>query len=387
MLQNDNILVLIQLVGGNDSLSAIVPLDSFDNLIKHRENILIPQSKLLKTGAMGFHPSMEGLFNLYKEGEMCAVNNVGYPSPNRSHFRSMDIWNSGSPSNEQWNTGWLGRLLDIYHQHFPDKYPNLHFPDPLAITVGNIVSDTCQGQFHNFSHVVDNLETFTEINKCKIAPVSNTNYNQLMEFLDSTITLTNSYAKQIEVAAGKGKNLVDYPNKNNLAQELKTVAKLISGGLGTKIYVLSLGGFDTHAYQTSKNDPTLGMHAIFLKILSEAVSIFIKDLKLLNCFENVSVMTYSEFGRQIKSNSAFGTDHGDATSIYLFGNKLKSQMIGNLPQIKNEVEKQSGLDIEIDFRHLYSSLLHEWFSVPQEKTLGLFNIEHKQYELFKMKTA
>ncbi|MCC6369681.1 MAG: hypothetical protein IT236_01615, partial [Bacteroidia bacterium] len=251
MTENDNILVLIQLVGGNDSLNTLVPLESYDNLVKHRQNILIPQNKLLISNTIGFHPATQGLYNLFKEGEMCAVNNIGYPLPNRSHFRSMDIWNSGSPSGEQWNTGWLGRLLDLFHAEFPANYPNQNFPDPLAITIGNIASDTCQGKFHNFSHVVDSLDTFIELDKCAVGTIKNKQYADLSGYINSTITLTNSYTKQIELAASKGKSLAIYPQNNQLAQELKIAAKLISGGLNTKIYVLSLGGFDTHAYQTS----------------------------------------------------------------------------------------------------------------------------------------
>ncbi|MCC6373048.1 MAG: DUF1501 domain-containing protein, partial [Bacteroidia bacterium] len=130
------------------------------------------------------------------------------------------------------------------------------------------------------------------------------------------------------------------------------------------------------------SDPTQGMHSIFLKILSDAIEAFVKDLKLLKLFDKVSIMTYSEFGRQIKSNSAFGTDHGDATSIYLFGNKLKNSLLGNLPQIKAEVEKQSGLDMQIDFRNYYGSLLRELFNLPEQKIEALFNLPYKHYPIF-----
>lgn len=383
MVNDNNILVLIQLVGGNDSLNTIVPLNSYPELYTHRQNILIPEKDLLKPNAnIGFHPATKELFNLFKSGEMCTVNNIGYPLPNRSHFRSMDIWNSGSPSNEQWSTGWLGRFLDMYHKNYPEGYPNDLFPDPLAITVGNIVSDTCQGQFHNFSHVVDNLNFFTEINHCSIGTIENKHYSELLNYLNSSIGLANLYTEQIEKAAAKGKSLVQYPDNNNLAQELKIVAKLISGGLNSKIYVLSLGGFDTHAYQVSKNNPSEGMHALFLKQFSDAVGCFIKDLKALNYFNKVCVMSYSEFGRQIKSNSAFGSDHGDATSIYLFGNNLKNQSIGKTPIIQKEVEKQQGLDMEIDFRDFYASLLNDWFDTPMDKMNQLFKVKINKHNIF-----
>ena len=167
-----------------------------------------------------------------------------------------------------------------------------------------------------------------------------------------------------------------------MAQELKIVAKLISGGLNSKIYVLSLGGFDTHAYQVAKDNPAEGMHSLFLKQFSEAVETFVKDLKALKCYNNVSILTYSEFGRQIKSNSAFGTDHGDATAIYLFGSKIKNQVLGKLPCIAKEVEKQQGLDMEIDFRNFYGSLLNEWFDVPLSKMDELFKIKTNKLDIF-----
>ena len=383
MVGNDNILVLIQLVGGNDSLNTIIPLHCYEELITHRKNILIPEKRVLTSdSSLGFHPAVKGLHNLFSAGEMSIINNVGYPLPNRSHFRSMDIWNSGSPSNEQWSTGWLGRLLDMYHTSYPDGYPSDIFPDPLAISIGNIVSDTCQGKFNNYSHVVDNLNSFMEIDKCLIGAIENKQYVNLLDYLNSTIGLANLYAKQIEKAAAKGRSLVKYPDENTLAQELKIVAKLISGGLNSKIYVLSLGGFDTHAYQVAKESPTEGMHALFLKQFSDAVETFIKDLKALKCYDNVSILSYSEFGRQIKSNSAFGTDHGDATAIYLFGNKIKHSVIGTSPTIAREIEEQKGLDMEIDFRNFYGSLLNEWFNVPIANASEIFKITINKMDIF-----
>jgi len=382
MLNNDNILVLIQLVGGNDSLSTVTPLDSYSQLAAHRENVLIPENKLLTVGSLGFHPAVAGIYDLYKQGQAAIVNNVGYPLPNRSHFRSMDIWNSGSPSNEQWSTGWLGRLLDLYHPTYPVSYPNAQFADPLAITVGNIVSDTCQGALHNFSHVVDSSATFAEIDKCRIGAVPNKAYGDLVGYLNDTISLANSYTTQVQKAFEAGHSLAQYPHNNQLAQELKITAKLISGGLQTKIYVLSLGGFDTHAYQVGKTSPLDGMHNYLLQALSEALSAFVKDLKKLHCFDKVSIMTYSEFGRQICSNSAMGTDHGDATSLFVIGNKLKAQQIGKTPTISIEVDRQKGLDMEIDFRDLYSSVLSQWFAVPAATMEPLFKKKAEIYAIF-----
>ena len=383
MLEIDNILVLIQLIGGNDSLNTIVPLNSYDELYRHRENIIIPEKELLKTNSnIGFHPATNELFKLFMSGQMSVVNKIGYPLPNRSHFRSMDIWNSGSPSNEQWSTGWIGRFLDLNHKNYPMGYPNNIYPDPLAVTVGNIVSDTCQGGFSNYSHVVDNINSFIEINKCNIGTIDNKNYSDLLKYLNSSIGLANIYSKQIEKAASKGNSLVSYPDRNKLAQELKIVAKLISGGLNSKIYILSMGGFDTHAYQVTENNSSKGMHSLLLKQFSDAVGCFINDLKLLNYYKNVSILSYSEFGRQIKSNSSFGSDHGDATSIYLFGDNCKNQFIGKTPDIIKNIEKQQGLEMEIDFRDFYASMLHEWFSVPLEKTTQIFKKNILSYKIF-----
>lgn len=357
----EKILVLIQLIGGNDGLNTIIPLNSYDNLIKFRKQILIPEKEWIHSNNnIAFHPSASFLNSLFNENQLSIVNNVGYDSQNRSHFRSMDIWNSGSPANEQWPSGWLGRFLDIYHNTFPTDYPTLKYPDPLAVSLGNIVSDTCQGKLNNFSYVVDNLSNFSKIENCDVYPIENMSFLNTLTFLNSSINLTNQYTKRIELAATKGSNIVSYPD-NTFAQELKVVSKLISGGLKTRIYVLNLGGFDTHAYQADPSDPKTGMHAFHLKTLTDGLNAFVEDLKKLKNFNKTTIMTYSEFGRQIISNSAYGTDHGDAAPCFIISENIQNSLIGDLPKIPSEIEAHQGVDMKIDFRDVYSSVLKKVF--------------------------
>jgi uncharacterized protein (DUF1501 family) len=162
--ETDKVLVLIQLNGGNDGLNTILPLDQYDNLANVRSNIIIPEGSALPIDDVtAFHPNMTGLRDLYLDGKMEIVQSVGYPNQNRSHFRSTDIWTSGSPADEAWNTGWLGRWMDGDHPTFPDAYPNPDFPDPLALTVGSLVSTTCQGSAANFSLAIEDPFSLSQL--------------------------------------------------------------------------------------------------------------------------------------------------------------------------------------------------------------------------------
>ncbi|MFN8295432.1 MAG: DUF1501 domain-containing protein [Chitinophagales bacterium] len=368
---NDNILVIIQLIGGNDSLNTIIPLDMYDHLMKHRSNIMIEEKRTLKINDFNaFHPKLEKIYELSKNGQFCCIQNVGYPNQNRSHFRSMDIWNTASDSNVMLSSGWIGRYLDIFHPKYPVGYPNKKFPTPLVMTVGDLVADTCQGINTNFSYVMNHLNSIELLEEYSVNELAK---DQKMKaqllFYNDVIKLTNGYSEVIKQAQQKGKNSVDYPDDNILAQQLKLVAKLISGGLGTKIYTLTLGGFDTHLSQTTE-ETTEGIHATLLKTLSEAVYAFQMDLNKLGLSERILTMTYTEFGRQIASNASRGTDHGCAGSMYFFSNHFKNSIIGKNPIIEDELEKQAALDMEYDFRDVFATILNKWFKADND------NIDH-----------
>lgn len=370
--ESDKILVLIQLFGGNDGLNSFIPLDQYDQLQKHRSNILIKENKILKiSDDNGFHPKLSEFQKLYNNGKLCCIQNVGYPNQNRSHFRSMDIWNSGSPADIMWSSGWLGRFLDKKHDKYPSNYPTADYPDPLAITIGNIVADTCQGKLNNFSFAINKFEETELLFEHDTSANLNKQYINELLFLNSTIKLTNKYTEKVLIAANRGNNLNNYKDDNKLAQQLKMVSKLISGGLNTKIYNLILGGFDTHAYQTME-ETDIGFHATQLETLSKAVGAFQEDLVKLNLAERVLTVTYSEFGRQIASNASKGTDHGSAAPIFVFGNHFKNQIIGNNPIIKDEIEAQAGVNLEYDFRDVYATILNKWFNIDVIEIESIF---------------
>ncbi|MCO6484888.1 MAG: DUF1501 domain-containing protein [Saprospiraceae bacterium] len=370
---SDRILVLIQLNGGNDGLNMVLPLDQYSQLFTARENILIPESSALQLSAeTGLHPAMTHLKEVFDEGRLCLVQNVGYPDQNRSHFRSTDIWQTASAANQVLSTGWAGRFFDQYVPDYPNGYPNGSYPDPFAITIGSIISETCQGVVANYSLALQDpsgLSPLLEDDEVNTDPTQC--YGKELAFVRTSILQTNAYGEVITQAAEKGANLVDYPADNRLAQQLKTIALLISGGLKTRIYVASLGGFDTHANQVDATDTTTGGHANLLRTLSEAIAVFQTDLVLQQLDKRVVGMTYSEFGRRIRSNGANGTDHGSAAPLFVFGSCVNPTIIGDNPIINEEVDPQEGVAMQHDFRSVYGSLLHQWLEVPKEDVEGI----------------
>lgn len=368
----DKVLVLIRLNGGNDGLNSVIPMDYYSNLVKQRSNILIPENKLIQISPKNaFHPSMNGMANLFQQGKLSVIQNVGYPEQNRSHFRSTDIWTSGS-LDPATTTGWLGRKLDSENPGFPDGYPNETQKDPFAISMGYEVSATCQGLLGNFSHTVNNPNDALNVSLSSAAN-DGTYYGSHMEFLSTMIAQTNKYGSRVLEAAQKGKNLsVKYDPTNNLATQLKYVAQMISGGLETSIYVVNIAGFDTHDSQVSITDTTLGNHANLLKTVSDAIEAFQDDVVLLGLEKRVAGMTFSEFGRQIASNASYGTDHGDAAPLFLFGSCLEAPIYGSNPVISDQIVDQDGVPMQVDFRDVYASILRDWFEVDPIEIQKMF---------------
>ena len=361
--ESDRVLVLVQLNGGNDGLNTLIPMDQYSKLYDARRQVIIPESKILGIDHdLGFHPNMDGIRDLYQDGKVSIVQSVGYPNQNRSHFRSMEIWTTGSPSEEFWNTGWAGRYLDNIYPGFPDNYPNEDHPDPFAISMGYLVSDTCQGKAANFSLALTDPFGLRPLSESDPIGMDETLYGKELSFLQSTIAQTNSYGIRITDAAESGNNMVDYPD-THLAEQLKNVALLISGGMKTRIYTVSLGGFDTHAQQVQGGDPTQGKHAELLQTLSEAIHAFQEDIRQLGLEDRVMGMTFSEFGRQIRANGSLGTDHGTAAPLFLFGSCVNSQILGDNPEIPSNVQSQEGVPMQYDFRDVYGSVLADWFGM------------------------
>ena len=374
---SDRVLVLIQLNGGNDGLATIIPTDQQDNLAFVRPNIYIPQNKILNiTDTIGLHPSMQGVKSLYEDAKIKIIRDVGYPDGNRSHFRSKDIWHSGSNSNEYLSTGWMGRYFENRVDNYPDAYPNEDNPHPFAITVGSNVTETCEGLSGNFSMAVVNPGRLKELYE----PLDNTTASGCVKdnlnFLSKSITQTNEYSLSIKQVYDSGNNKsTKYDDENVLAQKLKNVARLIAGGIKSKVFVVSLGGFDTHSSQTSSSDSTTGTHAELLATLSEAIVAFQDDVQQLGVDKRILGMTYSEFGRRIKSNSSYGTDHGTAAPLIMFGSCVDAGVTGNSFAIDRNISNAAGIPMQYDFRSVYGSALVDWFGVSEGEVNTLFDFD------------
>ncbi|MEM6348207.1 MAG: DUF1501 domain-containing protein [Bacteroidota bacterium] len=370
----DRVLVLIQLNGGNDGLNTVIPIDQYSTLSTARSNILIPETQALNlTNETALHPSMAPIKGLYDNAKVGIIQSVGYPDPNFSHFRSTDIWTSGSPATETWETGWLGRVLDMDHPNYPDGYPNNSFPDPLAVTIGSIVSTTCQGMSTNLGMAINDPAAFQQLLSGGTAPAPNTPYGDELTYLRQTMNSTNQYLSVIQNADSNGNNLSNLydTNPSRLAEQLKIVARLISGGLQTKIYIVSMGGYDTHANQADPTNPVTGIHANLLHELATAAEAFQDDIQQLGIADRVLGMTFSEFGRRIASNDSDGTDHGAAAPLFLIGNQVNPQIMGTNPIIPAVVDPKDSLPMQYDFRSVYGSVLMDWFCIPEATVKNL----------------
>jgi len=384
---NDKVLVLIQLQGGNDGLHTLIPLDQYDKLAAVRNDIILPRSSILEiSDNNGFHPSMTGFKEIWEKDMMAIVQSAGYPNQNRSHFRSTDIWNSGSSANEFISSGWLGRFFDLDHVGFPSGYPNNEFPHPLAITVGSGVNETCQGVGANYSMaLVDPFNPGTVDSGLEGDTPENC-FGSEVGFVRDIAKQTNAYSEEIITAANLGNNLsakYDEIAGNQLAAKMAIIARLISGGLKTRVYVVQLGTFDTHGNQVNDNDKTQGKHADLLKELSDALSAFLDDLELLNVDKQVIAMTYSEFGRRIRSNASLGTDHGTAAPMFIFGSCLQNGILGENPEIDTQVGDSEGLPMQYDFRDVYGTVLSDWLGIDEDSVRSILFDEFNPLPLIK----
>lgn len=371
----DRVLVLIQLNGGNDGLNTVIPLDQYSALANARSNILIPQNKVLSlTPATGLHPAMgpdptsgrtQSLYTLFNEGKAAVVQSVGYPNPSFSHFRATDIWLTASDANVVLASGWVGRYLDVEYPGYPLAYPSTAMPDPLAIQIGSVVSSGLQGPSVSMGLAIANPNSTYILPGGPTDPPPNTPAGHELTFLRTVAEQTQQYSASVKGAAGKATNkstLYPTAGQNPLADQLKVVAQLIAGGLKTRIYVVNLGGFDTHSAQVASTGGTeTGYHATLLGKLSLAIAAFQDDIHLLGIEDRVVGMTFSEFGRRIKSNGALGTDHGSAAPLFLFGTNVNGGVIGSNPTLPANALVTDNIPLQFDFRSVYMSVLRDWF--------------------------
>ncbi|MCB0630788.1 MAG: DUF1501 domain-containing protein [Saprospiraceae bacterium] len=379
-VDTDRVLVLIRLDGGNDGLNTVIPLDQYDKLANVRPQVLLPENTVLPLeddNSLGLHPSLAGLHNLYSDGKLKIIQSVGYPNPNFSHFRSTDIWMTGADADEVLNSGWAGRYLYEEFPNFPADFPNETMPDPLSLEIGAALSLTLQGPFAGMGMSVVDPSEFYELVDGVVTPAPDTPAGELLQHVRTVKRQSNAYGQVIVNAFNKSANLATYPEDNVLAEQLKIVARLIAGGLKTRIYLVSLGGFDTHDAQVMAGDTTKGEHADLLRLLGEAVAAFQKDIDQIGVADRVTGMTFSEFGRRIISNYSNGTDHGSAAPLFLFGNAVKGGVLGENPDIPADANVDSNLPMQYDFRSVYSTILQDWFCVQSD---SLRNILYRDYQ-------
>ncbi len=386
--ENDHVLVLVQLVGGNDGLNTLIPLQNYSDYFSARSNIAIPEGKVLKLTdnlKNGLHPAMTGLQGLYDNDQLAILQSVGYPDADGSHFRAMDVWLSGSDEDQYLTTGWTGRFLSQTYTNFPVGYPNADMPDPLAIQIGSVISPVFLAQTGTTAMAVPTDAEFYDLINGITEPEGDTPMGNELTYLRAVARTTNKYASAIEAAAGKITQQAPYPDNNDLAAQLKTVARLVAGGLRTKVYMVSYGNFDTHGGQVNPGDTTTGNHATLLKQTSDAIAAFMNDLKFLGVSKRVLGMTFSEFGRRIVSNGSMGTDHGAAQPVFVFGESAQTGVLGTNPDLSaNNVE--SNVPMQYDYRSVYSSILRDWFCVsPDDVTTML--LKNYQYLPFIKNTA
>ncbi len=367
----DRVLVCIFLSGGNDGINTVIPLDQYSTLSNARSNVLIPQNQVLSlngTSNTGLHPMMTGMQELYNQNKLQIIQSVGYPSPNFSHFRSTDIWTSASDSNQVLTSGWVGRYLDTDFPGYPSGYPNAIMPDPLAIQIGMNLPLMFQGAAANMVMTVNSPSIFNNWATGTPDPVPNTNAGNELAYLRLIANQTQQYAQGIlsaYISVTSQYSGYPAPGTNYLADALKAVAKLIKGGLKTRVYLVGIGGFDTHASQVDSASVTTGSHATLLKNLSDAIYAFQMDMEYLQIQDRVMGMTFSEFGRRIQSNASLGTDHGAAGPLFLFGSKVQGGILGSNPVIPANTTVNDNLPMQYDFRSVYASILKDWFCVPQ----------------------
>ncbi len=380
-VNNDKVLVIIQLSGGNDGLNMVIPKSDYSKYYNARTNIAIPESSILKLNnydATGLHPSMTGLQSLFNDGKLNIVQSVGYPQPNYSHFRATDIWMSASDSDKYLNTGWAGRYLDYTYPNYPDQYPSDLNPDPLAIQIGSITSLTCQGPVVNMGLSISNPSSSYNLLDGVDEVLPNTNGGYELSFIRTIAKQTNKYAARLKQVSDSITQQGTYPANNSLASQLKIVARLIKGGLQTKIYLVSTGGFDTHSSQVVAGDTVKGTHANLLNGLSESIKAFQDDLKGLEVEDRVMGMTFSEFGRRIKSNASGGTDHGAAAPLFLFGKNLRGGVFGTNPDLPVTATVNDNIPYQYDFRSVYNSIIQNWFCVSETNAL---QVMYKQFPI------
>ncbi len=375
----ERVLVLIQLKGGNDGINTVVPVDQYDTYANLRPLIHLPDSGANKyidldttlPGAdqVGLHPIMTGFKEIYDQGKLALIQGVGYAQPNQSHFKSTDLWLSGgdgTPDNFSIPSGWMGRSLQAFYPEVQGA-PTADMPDPLGIQVGD--SNPSLG-FHTESehqNVInlsgqDPAGFFSLVQTIGGAPILNvpdTEQGDELAFIMGVEQSVNLYAQRITDVFNAGSNALSYPD-SSLGNQLKTIARMIKGGCRTKIYLCSMGGFDTHSSQADPIDTASGNQAELLKQLSDAVKAFLDDLEALGIADQVMGCTFSEFGRCAAENGSIGTDHGTLAPMFVFGKNAQAGVLGTNVNLSNLTPDNQLQGLQYDYRQVFATLLQDW---------------------------
>jgi uncharacterized protein (DUF1501 family) len=345
-------LIVIQFSGGNDGLNTLVPYQN-DIYYKNRPSIGLKPNEVVKiTDSAGFHPQLPFLADLYADGNLSVLSNVGYPNPNRSHFRSMDIWQSASSSDQYLQTGWLGRFLD---SNCTKPYQGIELDDSLSLALrGNVYKGLA---FKNAESLYKSSKKICDFNYTEGAIKGNTE----LDFLSKTLVDTKNSAEYIfqkyKTITPKG----EYPD-SAFGNQLKTIAALINADSEIPIYYVSLSSFDTHVSQKA-------IQGSLFRQYNAAMQALVYDLRLTNKFKNTAVLTFSEFGRRVKENSGKGTDHGTANYVFVASGGLKNPGLENgLPNLSTL--EDGDLIYSLDFRQVYATLISNWLQANDEQILG-----------------
>lgn len=359
--KGDNVLVVVQLSGGNDGLNTVVPY-AHDGYQRNRVQLRVEASQVLKVSdELGLHPSLSGLHALYEQGQLAILQGVGYPNPNRSHFESMDIWHTAEQvvAAGGRRTGWVGRYLDASAIEGQD-IPAIHIGlgrQPLALAGTQVRAASVQSLEAFRVDYGGDAALRRTVKKTAEQPRSRN--GELLQFLQRSTVSALASSDRVQEALKNYNSPVAYP-AFPLAQQLKNVAQLIEAGLSTRVYYLSHDGFDTHANQAAA-------HAGLLQQLGDALAAFMKDLQHLGQADRVTVMTFSEFGRRVKENASAGTDHGAAAPMFMMGPRVRAGVIGEHPSLADLDE--GDLKHHTDFRRVYATVLRQWLGLDPSLVL------------------
>ncbi|HEY0009596.1 MAG TPA: DUF1501 domain-containing protein [Tepidisphaeraceae bacterium] len=363
-LSNDNILVIVQLSGGNDGLNTVVPVGA-DPYLKARPGIALKSNLHTLSDQFAFNAGLSAFKALYDDGKLAVVNGCGYPKPNRSHFESMAIWHSADAKNPGQNGGWLGHYLDHLSRGTPAdvmRAVNIGSELPQALVTSSAPTPSVNSIEDFTIRLLGRDDGNTDAERQLITQLNAVNdTSPALAFLSRQATNAIVSADEMRKLSGGYKSDAEYPN--GLGQRLKLIAQIIDGGFGTRVFYCEQGGYDTHANQ-------LGGHEKLLKEMSDSIAAFQKDISAKGYGDKVTVMCFSEFGRRVAQNSSAGTDHGAAGPMFVVGNKVKGGLHGAYPALEKDQLDDGDPKYTTDFRRVYATLLDGWLNTHSPDVLS-----------------